>query len=128
LTKKEVPFIWTSEHQDPFVKLKQILSTEPLLIYLDFSQPFMVVCDASTKAVGAVLSQMRNGEEKPIAYCSRQLNSAESTYSTTELELLAFLFATKQFRCYFYGRRFFSVHGSQSLKMVAQFTSIPLTT
>jgi len=44
-----------------------------------------------------VLSQLRDGEEKPIAYCSRQLNHAESRYSTTELELLAFLFATKQF-------------------------------
>jgi len=42
------------------------------------------------------------GKENPIAYCSRQLNSAE----TTELELLAFLFATKQFRCYLYGRKF----------------------
>jgi hypothetical protein len=104
LTKKETPFVWTGEQQTAFEELKQILSTEPLLIYPDFSQPFIVACDASTKAVGAVLSQIR-GEERPIAYCSRQLNSAESKYSTTELELLAFLFATKQFR-YLYGRRF----------------------
>ena len=99
LTKKEVPFKWTNEHQKVFEKLKQILSTEPLLIYPDFTQPFIVACDASTKAVGAVLSQLRNGEEKPIAFCSRQLSSVESKYSTTELELLALLFATKQFRC-----------------------------
>jgi len=52
------------------------------------------------------LSQLRNGKERPIAYCSKQLNSAESKYSVTELELLAFIFATKQFRCYLYGRRF----------------------
>jgi hypothetical protein len=53
-----------------------------------FSQPFIVACDASTKALGAVLSQIREGEESPVAYCSRQLNSAESKYSVTELELL----------------------------------------
>jgi hypothetical protein len=106
LTRKEVPFNWTDEQQKAFEKLKQILSTEPLLIYPDFSQPFIVACDASTKAVGAVLSQMRNGEERPIAYCSRQLNSAESKYSVTELELLALIFVTKQFRCYIYGRKF----------------------
>ena len=41
-----------------------------------------------------------------MTYCSRHLNSAEAKYSVTELELLAFLFATKQFRCYLYGRRF----------------------
>jgi len=33
------------------------------------------------------------------------LNSAHSKYSVTELELLAFLFATKQFRCYLYDRK-----------------------
>jgi hypothetical protein len=92
------------------------LSTEPLLIYPDFSQPFIVACDASTKAVGAVLSQMREGEERPIAYCSRQLNSAESKYSATELELSAFLFATKQFRCYLYGRRFTVYTDHRALK------------
>lgn len=79
------------------------------MIYPDFSQPFIVACDASTKAIGAVLSQVRNGEERPIAYCSRQLNTAKSKYSVTELELLAFIFATKQFRCYLYGRKF-TVH------------------
>jgi hypothetical protein len=92
------------------------LSTEPLLIYPEFSQPFIVACDASTKAVAAVLSQMREGEERPIAYCSRQLNSAESKYSTTELELLAFLFATKQFRSYLYGRRFTVYTDHRALK------------
>jgi hypothetical protein len=116
LTKKEVPFNWTDEQQEAFDKLKQILSTELLLIYPDFSQPFIVACDASTKAVGAVLSQMRNGEERPIAYCSRQLNSAESKYSVTELELLTLIFATKQFRCYIYGRKFTVYTNHRALK------------
>jgi hypothetical protein len=62
--------------------------------------------DASANAIGAVLSQLRNGEEKPIAYCSRQLNLAEIKYSGRELELLAFFFVSKQFRCYLYGRKF----------------------
>ena len=106
LTKKDVPFAWTSEHENAFESIKRILSTEPLLIYPDFSQAFIVSCDASTKATGAVLSQERNGEERPVAYCSRQLNLAESKYSVTDLELLAFLFVTKQFRCYLYGRKF----------------------
>jgi transposase InsO family protein len=116
LTKKDVPFEWTKEHQQVFEELKRILSTEPLLIYPDFSQPFIVACDASTKAVGAILSQLHEGKEKPVAYCSRQLNSAESKYSTTELELLAFLFATKQFRCYLYGREFTVYTDHRALK------------
>jgi len=82
LTKKDVPYEWTGEHQNAFEELKKSLSTEPLLIYPDFKQPFIVACDASTKAIGAVLSQLREGEERPVAYYSRQLNSAESKYRT----------------------------------------------
>jgi hypothetical protein len=116
LTKKDVPFECTEVHQKSFKELKRILSTEPLLIYPDFSQPFIVACDASTKAVGAVLAQLHDGQEKPIAYCSRQLNAAKSKYSVTELELLAFLFATKQFRCYLYGHKFTVYTDHRALK------------
>jgi hypothetical protein len=105
LTKKDVPFEWGPEQEKAFLELKDMLSQEPLLIYPDFSQPFIVACDASTKAVGAILSQIKDGEERPVAYCSRQLNSAETKYSITELELLALIFAVKQFRCYLYGRQ-----------------------
>ena len=65
------------------------------------------------------MSQLRNEEEKPIAYCSRQLNLAETNYSVTELELLAFLFATKQFRCYLYGRRFTVYTDHRALKWLS---------
>jgi hypothetical protein len=97
-------------------ELKRILSTEPLLIYPDFSQPFIVACDASTKAIGAVLPQRCNENKHPIAYTSQQLNSVVSKYSVTELELLAFLFATKQFRCYLYGRNFTVYTDHRALK------------
>jgi hypothetical protein len=116
LTKKNVPFEWVSDHQKAFEKLKQILSTEPLLIYPDFSQPFIAACDACNKEVGAVLSEECDAGEKPVACCSRQLNYAESKYSTTELELLALLFATQQFRCYLYGRKFTLYTDHRALK------------
>jgi len=57
LTKKDVPFVWTHEFQQTFDELKRILSIEPLLIYPNVSQPYIVACDASTKAIGAVLSR-----------------------------------------------------------------------
>ena len=106
LTKKNEKFRWGDEQEKAFQKLKDILSTEPLLIYPYFSQPFIVACDASNTAIGAVLSQLRDDEEKPIAYCSRQLNNAKRNYSCRERELLAVIFATKQFRCYLYGYKF----------------------
>ena len=57
-------------------------------------------------AVGAMLSQVQDGVERPIAYASRQLNKAEEAYSATEIEMLALVWATKYFRCYTYGKQF----------------------
>ena len=61
-----MPFVWTPECQQAFDELKKILSTEPLLIYSDFSQPFIVACDASTKAIGGVLSQDATEGNTPL--------------------------------------------------------------
>ena len=73
-----------NEQEKAFQKLKDILSAEPLLIYLDFSQPIIVACDASNTAIGAVLSQLRDGEKKLTAYCSRQTVQKEITDSPSE--------------------------------------------
>jgi hypothetical protein len=67
LTRKDSPFEWGPKQQEAFIKLKDALSREPLLIYPDFTQPFIVVCNASTKEVGAILSQIRKGEERQVA-------------------------------------------------------------
>jgi hypothetical protein len=47
--------VWGPEQQEAFDRLMTIFSNEPLLIYPDFPQPFIVACDASTKAIGAIL-------------------------------------------------------------------------
>ena len=39
LTRKNKKFVWEIEQEQAFAKLKYILSTEPLLIYPDFTQP-----------------------------------------------------------------------------------------
>jgi hypothetical protein len=49
---------------------------------------------------------VQNGVERPLAYASRQLNSAESLYSASEAEMLALVWASKYFRCYIYGTKF----------------------
>ena len=85
-----------------FNHCKEILMNAPVLAYPDFSKKFKLTTDASNVAVGAVLSQ----SDRPIAYHSRTLNSAERNYSTIEKELLAILDSVKRFRPYLYGKKF----------------------
>lgn len=106
LLRKEHGFEWDEPQQRAFDTLKDALTSEAVLIYPNFAEPFILATDASGQAVGAVLSQLRDGHERPVAYISRQLSQAERNYSATERELLAAVWAIRQFRCYLLGRSF----------------------
>ena len=106
LTSDKTEFVWTTKQQYAFETLKNCLITAPVLAYPDFSKEFIITTDASDVAIGAILSQGVIGEDRPIAYASRVLNKAEKIYNTTEKELLAIVWATKQFRPYVYGTHF----------------------
>lgn len=106
LFKEGAEFRWESEQNEAFLTLKNILTSDKLLQYPDFSKEFILTTDASKEALGAVLSQGEIGTDRPIAYVSRTLNKAERNYSITEQELLAIVWAIKQFRPYLWGRHF----------------------
>jgi hypothetical protein len=65
-----------------FQKLKDILTKEPVLQYPDFTKPSLPTKDASGFAIGAIFSQGKIGQGKPIAYAGRTLNQAEQNYLT----------------------------------------------
>ncbi|KAM8721490.1 hypothetical protein ACLKA7_007379 [Drosophila subpalustris] len=82
-------------------KLKVILTSAPVLQNANFSKKFYLHCDASNFGVGAVLIQMsEENDEKPIAFMSKKLSSAQRNYSVTERECLAVILAIEKFRCY----------------------------
>lgn len=112
LTRKTSPFIWTTECEESFQKIKDSMISPPLLQYPDFSSDFTVTVDASKIACGAILSQNLNGHDLPICYISRTFQKGELNKSTIEKELLAIHFAITQLRPYLYGRHFtvFSDH------------------
>lgn len=85
-----------------FQHCKELLCNAPILAYPDFTKNFTLTTDASNVAVGGVLSQ----QNKPIAFYSRTLNTAEKDYATIEKELLAIIECVKHFRPYLYGRHF----------------------
>ena len=78
LVKKGVPWSWGAAQQAAFDELKARFTEAPILAMPDLSQPFVVECDASDFATGAVLSQAgRDGLLHPVAFYSKSLNDAE---------------------------------------------------
>ena len=88
----------------------------PILQLADPSREFIVTIDASDFAVGAVLSQVWDDGEHPIAYESRKMNVAEVNYATHERELLAVIHALHTWRHYLLGNHFIVVTDHNSLK------------
>lgn len=97
-------FMWSSECQTAFDRLKQCLMSPPVLAYPDFGLPFILTTDGSHHGLGAVLSQKQGGAERVIAFASRGLRGSERNdkyYSAFKLELLALKWAaTEKFKEY----------------------------
>ncbi len=106
LTEKGEPFFWGGPQQHAMDKMKELLTTAPILGYPRTGDPFILDCDASNFGLGAVLSQVQDDQEKVIAYASQSLSKAQRNYCTTRRELLAIVTFVKQFHHYLYGGRF----------------------
>ena len=123
LTKKNESFIWSSQCEESFQILKSKLVTAPTLAYPNFDQIFILDTDASDKAIGAVLSQVHEGYEHPVAFASRTLSCSERKYSVTRRELLAVVTFIKHFRPYLYGKKFLLRTDHGSLRWLYNFKS-----
>jgi transposase InsO family protein len=106
LTKKNAPFVWTTEQQKAFDTLREALIKAPVLDHPHRDAPFILDTDASAYAIGAVLSQVVAGEERVIAYASQTLSKSQRNYCTTHRELLAVVQFTKHFKHFLWGRHF----------------------
>mgnify|MGYP004723310437 CR=1 FL=1 len=67
-----------------FNRLKEHLTTPPIIQPPNWDLPFEIMCDARDYAVGAVLDQRVGKAVHAIYYASRALNRAQLNYSTIE--------------------------------------------
>ncbi|KAL2252707.1 UNVERIFIED_CONTAM: Retrovirus-related Pol polyprotein from transposon 17.6, partial [Sesamum indicum] len=98
-------FVFDEACKLAFDKLKDSLTSAPIIQPPNWKLPFEVMCDASNHAIGAVLGQRVGKDPHVIYYASRMLDNTQSNYTTTEKELLAVFFALEKFRSYFLGTK-----------------------
>jgi hypothetical protein len=91
LQKRNKKFVWTEKCEEAFRRVKELLTTAPILKVPDMDADFLVCTDASKEGLGGVLMQ----DGRVIAYISRRLRRHEENYVTHDLELLAIVYALK---------------------------------
>ena len=121
LTKKNQKFVWTDKCQSAFERLKEALVSATVLAYRTREGKFVLDTDASSTAIGAVLSQIQGGEEKVIAYARCALSKSRQNYCTTYKELYAVVIFMKYFSHYLWGRPFSVRSDHSSLKWLKNF-------
>jgi hypothetical protein len=102
LQRKGKKFQWTKEYERSFQKLKQLLTSAPILRIADPNEDLIVCTDACKKGLGGVLS--KNGFV--VCYESRKLKEHERIYATHDLELETIVHTLNKWRHYLMGKRF----------------------
>jgi len=102
LPKEDVPFMWESHHQASMDRIKQAISKESTLRYVDTAKLPTLQTDASIK--GLMLDASLTQDGQPIAYASKALSNTETRYACIERELLAVVFGVQRFHTYLFGR------------------------
>ncbi len=91
---KKVPWHWDEVHQRAFNHVKATITKDVILAHPDYSKVFEVYTDASSKQLGAVITQ----DNRPIAFFSRKLSNVQCKYSVIKIELLAIVETLKEFK------------------------------
>ena len=90
LTKKNTPFVWTTECRTALDTLISAVMEGPTLAQPDMNWPFFLQVDASAYTTGAILSQQDDrGKHRAVGFLSKMFNKAERNYDIHDRELLA---------------------------------------
>ena len=103
LTRRDQHFMWGDAQEKSFQKLKDLLTQADTLAYFKNECRTRIVADAGPTGIGAVLTQLQDGMWRVISYASRNLTDVERSYSQTEKEGLALVWAWERFKLYVYG-------------------------
>ena len=127
--EKDCKWEWTDECNNAFMKCKDMLTGDAVLVHYDSTKPIKLTCDASSYGLRAVLSHVCDDGGHPIAFVSRTLTKAEQNYSQIEKEALGLVFGIKKFHKYLFGRPFTLLTDHKPLLFILSMkANVPLIT
>ncbi len=91
---KNIPLHWNEVHQRAFDHIKATIAKDVVLAYPDYSKVFEIYTDASSKQLGAVITQ----DNRPVAFFSWKLSDTQRKHSVTKIELLAIVETLKELK------------------------------
>ena len=99
LTRKDVPFVWTTDCEAAFNRLKEAFTSAPILSHFDPEREIIVETDASDYVSAGVLSQYDDdGILHPVAFFSKKHTPAECNYEIYDKELMAIIRCFEEWR------------------------------
>lgn len=76
LFKNNTPFLFDEACMEAFKNMKEKLISTPIMVSLDCSEPFKIMCNASDYPVEVVLNNRKDKIFKAIYYFDKTLNDA----------------------------------------------------
>ena len=103
---KKLKFELSEEARTAFLQLKNILTNDLVLDLPNESLPFKLQTDASVDGIGAVLLQITPDGDRPLAYMSKKLTTAQTKWPTIEQECYAIVESVRKWDKYLRGQEF----------------------
>ena len=109
LTKDKVrvkSLSWNNEAANAFETIKLQIADETMLSFPMGGAKNLLIIDSSGSSVGAVLSQVHEGLERPLPFFSKNFSNVQRTYSAFNRELLGAYLGVKHFKYLLEDREF----------------------
>ncbi|GKA32755.1 reverse transcriptase domain-containing protein [Tanacetum coccineum] len=98
---KKSDFHWTTEAEEAFKQMKQLIAELPMLATPMEKEELIVYLAAAKETISAALMTGREAKQMPIYFVSRALRGSELNYTSMEKLVLALVHASKRLKRYF---------------------------
>ena len=105
---KNTEFVWMDYHTNVFNSIKDAISTDCLVDFLDPTKPIFNESDARLQGIGSILLQSESNyhpdgleitlDLRPMTFASKSLSEIEKHYSNIKQELLGIVFSVLHFK------------------------------